>query len=252
VLAHFIRTPAHVLSEARYLSSEREAIRAEEPGRVAAVLVRSGDRVVPRQVVAILENDSLESAWQAARARSGERAIDAAYAMERSNPAANRNAALERNAALAEEGNWRGARARLALATRLGGVVVTPRLSDRIGERLETGDTLLVVASDGRYEVECELSQREIGDVEPGQRFTFRMRSDPGRSMAGRVARVLSFPPERPGGPVRFRAWGALDEPVPEARLGATGYARIEIGRLNLYERLGREWARYVRADFWL
>jgi hypothetical protein len=34
--------------------------------------------------------------------------------------------------------------------------------------------------------------------------------------------------------------------------LGSTGYARIEIGRLNAYERMARFWARYVRADFWL
>jgi hypothetical protein len=131
-------------------------------------------------------------------------------------------------------------------------VVVTPRVSDRIGERLEPGDTLLVIASEGRFEVECELSQREVGDVEPGQRFSFRMRSEPGRSVPGRIIRVLSIPPEEPGGSVRFRAWGNLDEPAPRALLGATGYARIEIGTLNVYERLGRFWARYVRADFWL
>lgn len=252
LVANFIRWPAYVLSEARYSSSEREAVRAEEPGRVAAVLVRAGDRVLPRQVVAILENDSLQSALEAARARSEEAAIQAAGAMERSDPAVYRSAALERGAALAEEGGWRGARSRLALATRLGGVVVTPRVSDRIGERLEPGDTLLVIASQEGYEVECDLTQREVGDVEPGSRFKLRLRSDPGREAEGRITRILPIPSEAAGGPARFRAWGALDEPLPGAMLGSTGYARIEIGRLNAYERMARFWARYVRADFWL
>ena len=252
VIAHFVRTPAYVLSEARYMSSEREAVRAEEPGRVAAVLVRAGDRVLPRQVVAILENDSLQSALEAARARSEETAIEAADAMERSNPAAYRSASLLRGAAQAEEGGWRGAKSRLALATRLGGVVVTPRVSDRIGERLEPGDTLLVIASQDGYEIECDLTQGEVGDVDPGSRFTVRLRSDPGREVAGRITRVLPVPSVEAGAPVRFRAWGGLDGPVPGAMLGSTGTARIEIGRLNVYERMARLWARYVRADFWL
>jgi putative peptide zinc metalloprotease protein len=252
VAAHFIRLPGYVAAKARYVSSVREAIRAEGPGRVAAVFVREGDRVFPGRVVAILENDSLLAAWQGARSRSGQSSIDLVRSLEGSNPARYQNAALEQGAALADEASLRATRARLALAAREGGVVVTPHTTDLLGARLEAGDTLLVVARDARSEVECDLKEFDLGEIEPGQRFTLRLRGDPGRRLTGQVERVFSLPPETPGAKSRFKVWGRLDHANEGIRLGESGIARIEVGRWNLYERMGRAWARFVRADIWL
>jgi putative peptide zinc metalloprotease protein len=252
VAAHFIRLPGYVDAQARYVSSVREAIRAEGPGRVAAVFVREGDRVFPGRVVAILENDSLLAAWQGARSRSGQSSIDLVRSLEGSNPDRYQNAALERGAALADEASLRATRARLALAAREGGVVVTPHTTDLLGARLEAGDTLLVVARDARSEIECDLKEFDLGEIEPGQRFTLRLRGDPGRRLTGQVERVFSLPPETPGDRARFKVWGRLDHANEGIRLGESGIARIEVGRWNLYERMGRAWARFVRADIWL
>jgi multidrug resistance efflux pump len=252
VAAHYIRTPGYLDAKARYVSSSREAVRAEEPGRVAAVLVRQGDRILPGRVVAILENDSLVAVWEEARARAEETSIDVSRALAVSDPAQYQVATHARRAAVAGEAALRATRTRLALASRDGGVVVTPRTMDLIGARLEAGDTILVVAKDERFEVECDLKEIEIGDVEPGQPLSLRLRSDPGREIRGRVERVFSLPPESQGSKTRFRVWGRLDAGHPGIRLGESGIARIEIGRWNVYERLGRSWARLVRADFWL
>ncbi len=252
VTAHFIRTPVYVSVPARYVSSTREAVRAEEPGRVAAILVRQGDRVHPRQVVAILENDSLLAAWQEARARSDEGTIDVAAALERSDAALYQSAVHQRGAAAAEEALLLGTRARLALATRDGGVVVTPRAADRLGARLEAGDTLLLIANDGAFQVECDVREHDIGEIESGQRLSLRLRGDPGRSLTGRVERISSISTDEPGSATRFKIWGRLDS-IPEGiRLGESGIARIQIGRWNLYERVGHVCARLVGTDFWL
>jgi len=252
VAAQFIRLPGYVAAHARYVAAEREAVRAEEPGRVAAVLVREGDRVFPGRVVAILENDSLLAAWQGARSRSDKSSIDLARSIEGSNPALYQDASQERGAALADEAGLRTSRERLALAARDGGVVVTPRPTDLLGARLEAGDTLLVLARDARSEVECDLREFDLGEIEPGQRFTLRLRSDPGRSLSGRVERVFSLPPESPDAKARFKVWGRLDREPKGARFGESGIARIEVGRWNLYERMGRAWSHFVRTDFWL
>ena len=252
VAALVIRMPGYVAARARYVSSAREAIRAEGPGRVAAVFVREGDRVLPGRVVAILENDSLLAAWQGARSRSDKSSIDLTRSLQGSNPVQYQDAALERGAALADEASLRSSRARLALASREGGVVVTPRPADLLGARLEAGDTLLVVARDARSEVECDLREFDLGDIEPGQPFTLRLRGDPGRALTGRVERVFSLPPETPGAKARFKVWGRLDHVHDGIRLGESGTARIEVGRWNFYERMGRTWARFVNADFWL
>jgi len=252
VAAQFIRLPGYVAARARYVAAEREAVRAEEPGRVAAVLVREGDRVFPGRVVAILENDSLLAAWQGARSRSGKSSIDLARSLEGSNPARYQDASLERGAALADEAGLRTTRERLALAAREGGVVVTPRTTDLLGARLEAGDTLLVLARDAGSEVECDLREFDLGEIEPGQCFTLRLRSDPGRGLTGRVERVFSLAPESPGAKARFKVWGRLDREPDGVRFGESGIVRIEVGRWNLYERMGRAWTHFVRTDFWL
>ena len=252
VALQFIRTPGTIDARARYVSAAREVVRAEEPGRVAAVLVREGERILPGRVVAVLENDSLLAAWQGAKARSDRSSIDMARALQVSDPAQYQNAAFERGAATAGEAALHTTRARLALASREGGVVVTPRPGELVGARLDPGDTLLIVARDEHSEVECDLKERDLGDIEPGQRFTLRLRGDPGRLLTGKVDRVFSMAPDVPGGKTRFKVWGRLDRAPTNVRLGESGIARIEVGRWNLYERIGRTWSHLVRADFWL
>lgn len=253
VLLLFLRTPAHVSGNARYASTGREVIRADEPGgRVSAVLVREGDRVFPLQAVAVLENDSVVAAWQGARVRSRESAIALGQAVDRSDPALYRTADMQGRAALADEERLSEARTRLVLAAREGGVVVTPRTEWLVGERLFAGDTLLVLAHQGLHEVECDIRETDIGWVDTGQRVELRFRGDPGRKLEGNVQRVYSDPRRGPEGKARFRAVVRLDESSPSLRLGETGIARIEIGHRNVYERIGSVWARLVRADFWL
>lgn len=252
VVAAFIRTPAHVTANARYVSAQKEAVRAEEPGRVAAVLVRQGDAVFPRQAVAVLENDSVTAAWQGAYARSRETRIAMGEALERSDAARYQTADLEGRAALVEEQRLHEARSRLILAAREGGTVVTARTEELVGERLLAGDTLLVLAHEGRFEVECEIREVDIGSVEPGSPFELRLRGDPGRKHVGVVDRLYTVPPPEPGGKARFRAVGHLTGSAPDLRLGQSGLVRIETGHRNVYERAANVWARIVRADFWL
>jgi putative peptide zinc metalloprotease protein len=252
IAAQFIQMPGYVSARARVTSTTREAIRAEDPGRVAAVLVREGDRVQPGQVVAILENDSVTAAWEEAKSRSQTSSIDLARAVEVDDPVLYSAAAERRGAALAEESSLASERTRLALASRQGGIVVSPRPHERVGARLDPGDTVLVLAGDQGVVVECTIGEHDIGDIEPGQGVSLRLRSDPGRCLRGRVDRILPLAPHDPGTPVRFPVWCRLDHPPGGLRLGESGTARIEVGRWNVYQRIGRAWARLVRADFWL
>jgi putative peptide zinc metalloprotease protein len=253
VIAGFVRTPGYVSVRARIVSSDREAVRAEQPGRVTAVLAHEGERVVPGQVVAILENDSVAAAWDGARARSRASDLDLAQAIESRNPALYEDAMARRGAARVEESGLGQEWTRLALASRDGGVVVSPRPNERIGARLDPGDTVLIVASDRSIRMECTVKEHDIGDIDPGQRVSIRMRQDPGRTLAANVERVLPLAPQEPGALTpRFLVWCRLENPPPGLRLGETGTARIYVGRWNVYERFARFWARFVRADFWL
>ena len=247
-----IRTPGLVGATAHCVSPGREVVRADGPGRVAAVLVREGDRVLPHQVVAILVNDSVAAALQAAQGSARESAIEAARAQRGFDPSVYREAIDRHEAALAQETMLGDARSRLALASRGGGVVLTPRPRDRLGARLEQGDTLLVLARAGAPEIECDLHERDVGDVAAGSPMTVRFHADPGRKLSGHIERVFSIPALEAGEGPRFKALARLDGLPAGLRLGESGIARIESGRWNAFERLHRFWVRFVREDLWL
>jgi len=253
VAALLIRTPGVVDANAHCVSAGREYVRAYGPGRVAAVLVREGDRVLPQQVVAILENDSVGAALQQAQGMARQGGLDAAGAQRGADPAIYREALDRQNAAVAQEAMLGEQRSRLALASRAGGIVLTPRPADRVGARLEEGDTLLVLAPDGPPEVECDLNERDVGDVRTGLPVTIRLQSDPGRKLRGRIVRVYAIPAEEDSlGKARFKALARLDRAPGGLRLGESGLAHIEVGHWNAYERARRAWTRFVREDLWL
>ena len=248
-----IRTPGVVDARAHCVSAGREYVRADGPGRVAAVLVREGDHVLPHQVVAIMENDSVSAALQAAQGLARQSALDAAGAQRGADQADYREALDRQNAAIAQEAMLGEQRSRLALASRAGGIVLTPRPGDRVGARLEEGDTLLVLAHDGAPEVECDLHERDVGDVHTGVAVTIRLNADPGRKLAGRIVRVYAIPAEEDSlGKARFKALARLDNVPVGLRLGESGLAHIEVGHWNAYERVRRAWTRFVREDLWL
>lgn len=252
VLAQFIRTPAHVVADARIAGGRREVVRARESGVVLAMLVREGDRVQPHQVVAVVANDSLEAAWERVRAQSEEASLALAGAVE-SHDAATYSAARERHgAALAGETDLRRATAGLAVSVQQGGAVVTPRLQDWVGTFVEAGDTLLALEAVDSLQVQASILEHDVGLLEPGQRFEARFRVDPGRLVTGRVLRLDPGPRASRGLPQRYRMIGTLDEAPRGLALGSTGRVRVDVGRWNLYERLVRFWARIVRADFWI
>ena len=252
VLAHFVRAPAFVTGEARAAAGRREVVRVREPGVVLAMLVREGDAVHPRQVVAVVANDSLEAAWHRVRVRSEETSLALARAVSLHDAATYRGAEEEHGAALAQETAVNRASAGLALSVEEGGTVVTPRLQDWVGTYVEAGDTLLVVESADPVLVECTILEQDVGLLGPGQRFEVRFRANPGRRVEGRVLRIDPGPRATTGFAQRYRMTGTLDAPPGAFALGSTGRVRVEVGRWNVYERMARLWARIVRADFWL
>ncbi len=248
----FLPAPAHVVAEATVISARRETVNARERGTVLAILARQGDRVAPHQVVAIVGNDSLSSAWSRTRARSESQRLDVAQAIAARDPSSYRAADARFASAAAREEEVEGAVANLALAAEEGGRVVTPRVEEAVGRWVELGDTLMIIEADGPMRVEFAVHQADVGLLRPGQRFQLRVRADPGRSFTGRIDRIS--PESTPGNHLldpQFRTVGSLDVAL-RAPLGGTGIVRVDVGRWTLYERLIRLWARYVRADFWL
>ncbi len=79
------------------------------------------------------------------------------------------------------------------------GMVLTPRLEERIGTSLAEGDELLTIGRVDTLELEFGVDQRDILRVRPGQEIRLRVDALPSRTFEGRVSSIAQLPRERDG-----------------------------------------------------
>jgi HlyD family secretion protein len=100
---------------------------------------------------------------------------------------------------------------------------------------------------------EIVISEKDIRDVNVGQRVVLKARAYPGTNFSGRVVAVA--PAAIAGrqewfGKV-FRVMTEIDNPDRLLRPEMTGMAKISCGPRSLFDLLTRRLARYVRVEFW-
>lgn len=132
------------------------------------------------------------------------------------------------------------------------GVVVTPKLREKVGEYVRPGDLLAEVYALETVEAEINVPEREIGDVLVGQRGDLRLRAYPGRTFTGRVTAIA--PAADTGAFVGGRTVRVTIEIPNDSGLlkpHLTGYARIDGGSRRALDLLTRRFRRFVRVEFW-
>jgi putative peptide zinc metalloprotease protein len=227
-------------------------VRAEEPLRVAQaeaerVRTLAATQVVTRseleraeEQVAVLTNELEQARGRLAMLRAGSRPEEIAATTQ----------AVAR--AEAERNRLEGEIARLAVIAPHGGVVMTPRLSEKAGEYVEPGDLIAEIHALDRLTAEIHLSERDIGEVQLGQPVALRLRAYPSRTFRGAVTRIA--------GAAADSGWLAertvrVEVDLPnDARLlrpRMTGYARIHLGDRRAVDVLTRRVRRYIRVEFW-
>jgi putative peptide zinc metalloprotease protein len=132
----------------------------------------------------------------------------------------------------------------------MSGLVVTPRLKEKVGQYLREGDLICVVESRAAEELEIALVEQDVARVRPGQEIRLKARALPYQTFVSQVDRVA------PSG-VRGEAQSSLTvycrlhEAPDDLRTEMTGYARIDTGRRPLSAILLDRMLRFVRTEFW-
>ena len=133
------------------------------------------------------------------------------------------------------------------------GTVTTYKIRDKIGQAVKKGDLIAEVHEMRRVTVEIEIPEKEIADVQIGQKVLLKVRAYPLESFQARVAAiapVASEPDEtRPDRTVR------ITTELENARLllkpEMSGQAKIYCGERRLTEIIGRRFVRFFKVDFW-
>ena len=239
-------------------SATRADVRAPVTGLLKAVDFDEGDRVNKGQIVAMLhipdldtrvaqrQAEILQSQARVRMLRAGGGATD---------DAARRVAEIDAESAHtaqveAELRHLEEQRRLLAVPTPVGGLIVTPRLRDRIGQLVNQGDLICAVAEPAELEIEILLDEQEATYLRPGQRVELKARTLPYETFHAQVQRIA---PAAVAGDVQSKlaVYCTMSNPSLALRPGMSGHARILCGPrpagLVLFGRI----LRLLRTEFW-
>jgi len=225
-------------------------VRAMVPGVIERVLVREGDQVAQGAPVARLRNLELEAtrAGRMAEAATAERS--AALAASRGDAAEERSqrARLENLTAeialLTEDINALDVRAPNS------GVVLTPRVEERTGLRINAGDPVVTIGRTDTVTIEFTIDQRDLEVLQTGQPVRLRVDALPDRTFEGNLIFLGQLPVDS-AGQVRFPARAAVANPAGLLRTGMAAHARVLTQPMSILGRVVRGPARWIRLAWW-
>ena len=239
-----------VSGPARVVPGRRIPVTASVEGVVESVTHREGDAVPAGAVVATLRDDVYRAA--AAEARAAEQIAEAEVSRHRAEgdapalfQAAARRDEMRARAALAEE-----KLERTRLRAPEAGVVLTPRLEERVGQLLPAGAEFAVLAGTSAVLVEVAVPERDASLLAEGQNVDVKVNSYPYRTFPGTVLRLGAAVREE--GEERFViAETRVENADGLLRPGMLGKAKVSTGTQRLLRVLLRKPARWIWAKLW-
>ena len=144
-----------------------------------------------------------------------------------------------------------GLRERLEVRSGLdGGVVVTPRVTESVGQYLKEGDLICTIEECESLEAEVTLKEQELVHVEQGQGVELKARGVPYRVFRSDVSRIA---PRATKGDVQSNValYCRVQDPGRQLKPGMTGHARVICGKQPLARVVCDRVLRSVRTEFW-
>ena len=131
--------------------------------------------------------------------------------------------------------------------------MTTHRLKERLGNNLKKGELLAEVHQLQTVNAEIAVPEKEISEVQVGQRVVLKARAFPAQIFVGSVTAVAPAAvkeEERWRGKV-VRVTTMIDNPGLLLKPEMTGQAKIYCGARSLFDLLTLRLARYLRVEFW-
>jgi multidrug resistance efflux pump len=141
---------------------------------------------------------------------------------------------------------------RREVRSRIAGVVVTPRLREKIGSSIQEGETVCVVENRSFFEAEITLTEEKIAHLKRGLEVELKARALPYATLTGRVTRIATSAAEDDDKAQSTLAVHCrlIDTPAT-LRTSLTGHARIYTGRRPVGVILLDRALRLLRTEWW-
>ncbi|HEV2386665.1 MAG TPA: GAF domain-containing protein [Candidatus Acidoferrales bacterium] len=206
--------------------AERRLVTSEVAGLVERVYVREGSRVEPGQVLATIDDtdDRLHLVQAQTQLALAQRALSEAEF--RGDTGASSQARLSVQEYSAETNLYGSRLARAELRSPIAGVVVTPRVEERVGERLQPGDRFCEVVEQRRMAVQMRVPESDIGELRPNAAVALKLNSFPTVTFHG-VVEYIGAQTASAGGQEFFLVRALFENTGEQARDGMVGQSKI-------------------------
>ena len=242
--------PLRIAGPARVLPGKRASVTSLVDGVVSAVLHREGDRVEAGEVIATLKTEPYEAALARARSDLALAETDIARSRQEADAAAVFDGESRKREAIAGIALAEDSLARTRLTAPAAGVIVTPRIEERVGQLLSRGAELCVVADLQSVIAEVAVPESEVALVKAGQKTALKFNPYPGRLFRGSVERVAAR--LRQDGEERFLiAEVAIPNADAQLKTGMLGTGKVSVGTRRVITALFRRPARYLWNKIW-
>ncbi len=133
------------------------------------------------------------------------------------------------------------------------GVITTHKLREKVGQRVEKGDLIAEVHDLKSVTAEIAVPEKEISEVEVGQKVVLKVRAYPQTALVGKVTSIAPAVTKDDERKVErtIRVTTQIDNPSLLLKPGMTGNAKIYTGERRIVDIMTRRLARYVRVEFW-
>jgi multidrug resistance efflux pump/GAF domain-containing protein len=228
----------------------RAGVRPIVPGVVDRVFVREGMAVERGAPVAHLRDEELRARRDAAASEAAAADRSAALASSRGDAADERLQRL-RATALRREYDLLDEQLRsMTLRAPVSGIVLTSRPEERVGARLDAGDSLVILGRTDSLELEFGVPERDITRIRPGDEVRLRITALPQRTFRGRV-RTIGELPSDVGGERVFPVLAVAPNDEGLLRPGMAAYARVLTEPASALWRVARGPLRSIRLLWW-
>lgn len=219
-------------------------------GFVASAPVRAGAQVREGELLAVLDDRDLR--LEQARYRSEVDQAEQKYhdANARRDRAASVQAAAQQRQAQAQLELVEEKIARSRIAAPVAGLVVSGDLSQLLGSPVEQGQTLFEVAPLDAYRVILRVDERDITELQPGQRGQLVL-TGASKELLPFSVRTITAVAEPGDGRNLFRVEAELDRAVPYLRPGMEGVAKVEVGERKVLWVWTHSLVDWVRLALW-
>jgi membrane fusion protein (multidrug efflux system) len=228
-------------------------IRATVGGLVTQVLVEEGDPLEQGQVLAVLRDDALEIQLREAEAEQASAERAAATARARGDESAARVAEISARERAGRVRLLTDQVARTRLTAPVGGVVLTMRPWERVGEWLDAGETFVLLGRTDELELEARVPQRHIDRVSPGQEVRLKVEARPEKTFVARVTEIApqAERPEEDATEPTFVVRARIDNEEGLLRPGMQARAKIVGDRRPLGWIVIRPLVEWMQLRFW-